>query len=112
MSPARTCHGNSPSTYVRRRDGGLEADELLVLIERRRLAAGRRLPRDAVDDLDVVPMALVLAQIAEPLLAIEEQVLIPAVGLVVDLDRAALEADDLRVVAVERAARARAGSSA
>src|SRR6185503_14084836 len=72
----------------------------------RRLAARPRLPRHASRVTNVVPVALVLAQVPEPLLAVEEQVLVPAVSLAIDDDAAALEADDVEDVTMKLAARA------
>src|SRR5690606_33706449 len=91
---------------LRRRVRGLEQSESRPQMARREVAPDARLGGNAVHRPDVVPVAGVLAQIPEPLLAVVEEVLVPAVLLALDDDRAVLEADDLVPVAAERADRA------
>jgi hypothetical protein len=59
-----------------------------------------------VDDGDVRPVSFVLAEIAESLLRVEQDVLVPRVGNTLHGDGALLEADDLVARTVPVAARA------
>ncbi len=95
-----------PDDVVGRCRRGLEQLERLALVVRGRVPAARGRRRHRSQRGDVVPVALVLAEIAEPLFPVEEQVFVPAIRLVVDDDVAVLVADDLVLVTVEGAARA------
>src|SRR5438445_10741369 len=58
-------------------------------------------------DADVVPMAVVLAQVANAFVRIEQHVFMPPVGNSIDLRAPALKPDDLVVRAAQLAARAK-----
>ena len=90
----------------------LEQLERPAVVARRRPSARRRLRRQDPQRRDVVPVALILAEVPEALLAVVEQVLVPAVLLVVDDDVAVLVADDFKRVAAQACRGCQAGSSA
>src|SRR6185369_8377520 len=98
--------GELAEDEIRLRGGRLEMLERLAVQEDVRPAAARVLVGRRLDDLDVVPVAVVLGEVAEPLVRIEEEVLVPAVRRPVDHDAANLVADRLPLLALERAARA------
>src|SRR5271154_5217716 len=62
--------------------------------------------RQVLADRDIVPVALVFAEITKTPVGIEEQIFVPVVADTVGLDAAALEADDFVVGAAEFSARA------
>src|SRR5580704_14673335 len=61
--------------------------------------------RKLLANADVVPVAVVFAQVAKTLVGIEQQIFIPDIGDSFHLDTAPLEPDDLIVCAAQLAAR-------
>ena len=76
---ARRATGTRPARTRSTASRGLEVPERPVgILGRRPLRAGHR--RQGMNRPDVAPMALILAEIAKPLIRIEQHVLVPAVG--------------------------------
>ena len=92
---------------------GLSSLKMLVALAkviRRAARAGGKASldsRELLADADVVPVAIVFAEVAKTLIRIEEQIFLPIVDDFFDLDVAPLEPDNLVVHAAQLAARAK-----
>ncbi len=85
-------------------DGMLEGLEDVRSVRHRRTRPAAFFRRSLAHRGHVVPVAVVVRQVAETLVGIEQDVLVPRIPHALHLDRALLEADDVVGLAVPRAA--------
>src|SRR5262249_465261 len=101
-------HANLPWKLTQHKTGSrsdrVEVDVRLAEHSHSRLADGTREHRQRAERPDEIPVPLVFAQIAESLIGIEEQVLVPTEDVIIHLNFANLKSDHLIKRPVERAA--------